>query len=79
MHKKIFTTEEAQYLKGIRIILEKLMCLISTKFLCDSFDINQKYQQLFSEIKIMNQNLPEAPSIKDSGTLKAIIAIIDKR
>lgn len=65
MEKNSFTIEEAEYFKHVRVISGKVIELISTKFLSDNFNIDQKYQTLFEEIKLINQNLPVAPSIND--------------
>lgn len=77
MKKSTFSSKEAEYLKGIHKIAECIVTLLSTEFLTDGFSINQRYQNAFSAIKNINQNLPYAPSITDSTTAAAIKKIID--
>lgn len=77
MNKSSFTPEEAQYLKGIHKISESIVALLSTEFLTDSLDINQKYKQLFDGIKSINSSLPSAPSISSATTLSSVQNILD--
>lgn len=77
MKKSSFTRDEADYLKGIHKITERVVDLLSTQFLTDSFSISSKYQKLFDGIKQINQNLPYAPSITDRSTIDAIKRIVD--
>lgn len=77
MKKDSFSREEADYLKGIHKITERIVNLLSTQFLTDSLSINSKYLQVYDGVKKINQNLPCAPSIHDGSTLDAIKKIID--
>lgn len=77
MHKSGFSMEEAEYLKGIYGITECIVDLLSTEFLCDGFSINQRYQKAFTDVKNINQNLPNAPSISDVNTVSTIKRILD--
>lgn len=77
MQKSNFSQEEADYLKGMHKITECIVTLLSTQFINDSLSITQKYQQVFSGVKTINQNLPYAPSINDQTTLDAIKRILD--
>lgn len=76
MQKTSFSTEEAEYLKGIHKIAEGIVALLSTEFLNDVFSINPKYQEIYADIKNMNQNLPSVPSIADPNTVAGIKRIL---
>lgn len=76
MQKTSFSTEEAEYLKGIHKIAEGIVALLSTEFLNDAFSINPKYQEIYADIKNMNQNLPSVPSIADPNTVAGIKRIL---
>jgi len=78
MKKKSFSSEEAEYLKGIHQISEMIVGLLSTDFLNDGFSINKRYQKAFEGVKSINQDLPYAPSITDVKTLEAIKRMLDR-
>lgn len=76
MQKTSFSTEEAEYLKGIHKIAESVAALLSTEFLNDAFSINPKYQEIYASIKNINQSLPSAHSITDPNTVAGIKRIL---
>lgn len=77
MQKSSFSMEEAEYLNGIHEIAEYIVDLLSTEFLGDGFSIDQRYQKAFADVKSINQNLPNAPSISDVNTVSVIKQILD--
>ena len=77
MQKRSFTESEANYLKGIQKISESIVSLLKTEFLSDGLAVSRRYQDAFSKIKSINQNLPSAPSITDVSTVFAIRRILD--
>lgn len=77
MQKGSYSSQEAEYLKGVHKIAECVAKLLSTEFLSDGFSVNQRYAKAFEGIKQINQSLPYFPSISDSNTLGAIKKILD--
>lgn len=77
MQKRSFTESEANYLKGIQKISESIVSLLKTEFLSDGLAVSRRYQDAFSKIKSINQNLPSAPSITDVSTVFAVRRILD--
>lgn len=77
MQKRNFTEDEANYLKGIQKISESIISLLKTEFLSEGLSVSRRYQDAFSKIKSINQNIPTAPSITDGSTVSAIRKILD--
>lgn len=67
MRRDSFTREEADYLQRITRIVEYMQRSISEKFLTDSGEVTQRYQQSFEQMKKLDQLLPEAPTIPGRG------------
>jgi hypothetical protein len=59
-------------------ITEQIVELLSTQFLTDSFLITSKYQQVYDQVRTINHELLDAPSIKDRTTFDAIRVIVDR-
>jgi hypothetical protein len=77
MQQDSFTTEKANYLKGIHAIAGKIVTLLSTQFLTESFNINQGYREIFEAIEEVDQNLPSVPSITDANTAATLKRIFE--
>jgi len=77
MKKSNFSIEEAEKLKGLHAIAERIIVLLSTNFLRDGLSIDQRYQEAFECVKVINQNLPYAPSISDESTIDVIKRILN--
>lgn len=75
MKKNSFSEEESDYFKGIHKIAECVVKLLSTEFFNDDLLINEKYQEAFSNIKEINKNIPNMPSLTDlnNGYIKTLL------
>jgi hypothetical protein len=77
MKKSSFNKSEADYLKSVHKIAEQINGLISKKFLNDNFTINKQYYAVFENIKAIDHELSEAPTITDgTETLRKIMKLI---
>ncbi len=64
---RIFALKEKRTMKELKIIIRQIILIIKNNFIEENLDVNKKFVEQLELIKQINQNLPDAPVLRENG------------
>lgn len=64
---KLFAFKEKRRLNELKLIIKQIVFIIKDDFLSDNFEVKQKFIEKLDMIQKINQNLPDAPALRENN------------